>query len=181
MATTQKPRPPPKAAVTVLDVPGPQFVASYAKFLKRSGKIELPRWVDYVKTGIHKELAPYDPDWYYIRAASIARKVYINGGRGVGSLRKAYGGSMRRGAIPPTFVPASGSIIRHIFHQLEKLKVLEKHPKGGRRISRIGRRDLDRIAGRVAAANKSLAAEQAAQSQVQVVQPATQTPPTTQK
>lgn len=154
MATTatpaHKPRPEPKAAVTVLDVSGAQFVAAYAKFLKRSGKMELPRWVDYVKTGIHKELAPYDPDWYYIRAgilvsfswwninsirfffheASIARKIYLNGGRGVGSLRRAYGGSMRRGSIPSTFVPGSGSIVRHIFHQLEKIKVLEKHPKG---------------------------------------------------
>ena len=34
----------------------------------RSGKITLPAYVDYVKTGKHKELAPYDKDWYYIRA-----------------------------------------------------------------------------------------------------------------
>ena len=34
----------------------------------RSGKITLPNYVDYVKTGKHKELAPYDKDWYYIRA-----------------------------------------------------------------------------------------------------------------
>lgn len=31
-------------------------------------KMELPHWVDIVKTGTLKELAPYDPDWYYIRA-----------------------------------------------------------------------------------------------------------------
>jgi len=31
-------------------------------------QIELPEWTDIVKTGRHKELAPYDPDWYYIRA-----------------------------------------------------------------------------------------------------------------
>ena len=34
----------------------------------RSGKIALPNYVDYVKTGKHKELAPYDKGWYYIRA-----------------------------------------------------------------------------------------------------------------
>jgi len=34
----------------------------------RTGKITLPAYVDYVKTGKHKELAPYDKDWYYIRA-----------------------------------------------------------------------------------------------------------------
>lgn len=32
------------------------------------GQIELPPWTDIVKTGVLKELAPYDPDWYYIRA-----------------------------------------------------------------------------------------------------------------
>ena len=31
-------------------------------------QIQLPSWVDLVKTGALKELAPYDPDWYYIRA-----------------------------------------------------------------------------------------------------------------
>ena len=40
-------------------------------------QIQLPSWVDIVKTGAHKELAPYDPDWYYTRAASLARKVYM--------------------------------------------------------------------------------------------------------
>ena len=28
----------------------------------------MPEWVDLVKTAKSKELAPYDPDWYYIRA-----------------------------------------------------------------------------------------------------------------
>lgn len=31
-------------------------------------QIQLPNWVDIVKTGRYKELAPYDPDWYYVRA-----------------------------------------------------------------------------------------------------------------
>src|ERR1700685_2927999 len=44
------------------------FITAYASHLKRSGKLEVPTWVDIVKTGSFKELAPYDPDWYYIRA-----------------------------------------------------------------------------------------------------------------
>lgn len=32
--------------------------------------MELPEWTDIVKTGVLKELAPYDPDWYYIRAGN---------------------------------------------------------------------------------------------------------------
>ena len=34
-------------------------------------QIELPPWTDIVKTGKFKELAPYDPDWYYIRAGRL--------------------------------------------------------------------------------------------------------------
>ena len=44
------------------------FIAAYASHLKRSGKLDIPTWVDLVKTGSFKELAPYDPDWYYVRA-----------------------------------------------------------------------------------------------------------------
>ena len=40
----------------------------------RSGKITLPSYVDYVKTGKHKELAPYDKDWYYIRAGECRNR-----------------------------------------------------------------------------------------------------------
>ena len=31
-------------------------------------QIQLPNWVDIVKTAPFKEMAPYDPDWYYVRA-----------------------------------------------------------------------------------------------------------------
>lgn len=37
----------------------------------RSAKIKLPEYVDYVKTGRHKELAPYDKDWYFVRAGKL--------------------------------------------------------------------------------------------------------------
>lgn len=47
------------------------FIAAYASHLKRSGKLEVPTWVDIVKTGAYKELAPYDPDWYYVRAGAF--------------------------------------------------------------------------------------------------------------
>lgn len=58
----------------------------------RSDKIKLPDYVDYVKTAKHKELAPYDRDWYYIRAASVVRHIYLRKGVGVGALQKVYGG-----------------------------------------------------------------------------------------
>lgn len=45
-----------------------EFIKAYSSHLKRSGKLEIPTWVDIVKTGPQKELAPYDPDWFYVRA-----------------------------------------------------------------------------------------------------------------
>ena len=57
-----------KTGVTVRDVPAAKFIAAYADVLKNNDKFVVPKWVDTVKTGVHKELAPYDPDWYYIRA-----------------------------------------------------------------------------------------------------------------
>jgi len=57
------------------------FIAAYASHLKRSGKLEVPIWADIVKTGAYKELAPYDPDWYYVRAGTSSRfsKVDLTG------------------------------------------------------------------------------------------------------
>ena len=46
----------------------------------------MPTWVDIVKTGAFKEQAPYDPDWWYIRAATLARHVYLHKSVGVLSL-----------------------------------------------------------------------------------------------
>ena len=45
--------------VTLKDVPANDFMAAYADFLKRTNKIELPKWVDLVKTGHYHELTPY--------------------------------------------------------------------------------------------------------------------------
>merc|ERR1711957_695127 len=86
------------APKTVKDVQSHEFVVAYAAYLRSTGKFETPSWVDLVKTAPHKEYAPYEPDWYFIRAASIARQIYLRGGRGVGGFRKLYGGSKRRGS-----------------------------------------------------------------------------------
>lgn len=57
--------------ITVKDVDAQSFIKAYSAHLKRSGKLEIPKWVDLVKTGTYKELAPYDPDWFYVHAGII--------------------------------------------------------------------------------------------------------------
>uniref|UniRef100_A0A8C0T6Q6 Ribosomal protein S19 n=1 Tax=Canis lupus familiaris TaxID=9615 RepID=A0A8C0T6Q6_CANLF len=60
--------------VTVKDV-NQEFIRALAAFLKKSGKLKVPEWVDTVKLVKHKELAPYDENWFYTRAASTAHGV----------------------------------------------------------------------------------------------------------
>merc|ERR1711937_215429 len=95
-----------------------------------------------------KELAPYDEDWYYIRLASVARKVYLRQKTGVGALRKVYGGADRRGARPSRFTTCSGGLIRKILQDLEEMGVVTKAEKG-RMITDEGQRSLDSIAFKV--------------------------------
>mmetsp|Transcript_136981 Transcript_136981/g.193801 ORF Transcript_136981/g.193801 Transcript_136981/m.193801 type:complete len:150 (+) Transcript_136981:76-525(+) len=135
--------------ICVRDISANAFIQAYAEHLKNSDKFELPVWADTVKTAVFKELAPYGEDWYYIRAASIARKVYLRPGVGVGMLQKWYGGSYRRGTRTEHFRKASAGVIRSVLIQLEEMKVIEKTESGGRRISTVGQQDLDRIAGSV--------------------------------
>ncbi|EPQ27849.1 uncharacterized protein PFL1_04593 [Pseudozyma flocculosa PF-1] len=130
----------------VRDVDAAAFINAYAQHLKRSGKIEVPTWVDIVKTGAYKEQAPYDPDWYYVRAAALARHIYLRKAVGIGALKKLHGGASNRGFRPSHHADASGSVQRKVVQGLEQIGVLEKDPKGGRRISQDGQRDLDRIA-----------------------------------
>ena len=47
-------------------------------------------------------------------AASIARKVYLRQGLGVGLMRRQYGGRKSRGTCPERFEKSAGGLIRHI-------------------------------------------------------------------
>ncbi|XP_052255394.1 40S ribosomal protein S19-like isoform X2 [Dreissena polymorpha] len=141
--------------ISVKDVGSHEFNKAFAAFLKKTGKMKAPEWTDFIKTGRYKELAPYDPDWYFHRAASIARHLYIRSPAGIGSFEKIYGGRQRRGCAPPHFCRGNGSIARRILQSLENLKLVEKDTNGGRKLTSQGRRDLDRIAAQIASKNKA--------------------------
>ncbi|KAH0508844.1 40S ribosomal protein S19 [Microtus ochrogaster] len=83
-----------------------------------------------------------------------ARHLYLRGGAGVGSMTKIYGGRQRNGVRPSHFSRGSKSVARCFLQALEGLKMVEKDQDGGRKLTPQGQRDLDRIAGQVAAANK---------------------------
>jgi len=138
----------PSKGSTVKDVPADKFIAKLADHFKRTQEIVPPEWSDIVKTAPHKQLCPNDEDWFYIRAASIARKVYIRGDTGVGAFQKIYGGRSSKGSGRKHYAKASRGINRNVLLQLEGLSLIKK-AKVGRRITKKGQNVLDTIAAEV--------------------------------
>merc|ERR1712154_301606 len=139
-----------KMGISVKDVNQHEFTKALAAFLKKSGKLKVPEWADIVKLGRFNELAPYDEDWYFTRAASTCRHLYIRSPAGVGSFTKIYGAKKRTGTAPSHACRANRSIARKVLQSLEALKLVEKDANtGGRKLTAQGRRDLDRIAAQV--------------------------------
>merc|ERR1739840_58154 len=87
------------------DVDQQKFTVALAAFLKKSGKMKVPDWVDITKTNIAKELAPYDEDWFYTRSASMARHIYIRSPVGVKTVCKIYGVRKNNGSAPSHWRP----------------------------------------------------------------------------
>ncbi|KAI8393246.1 Ribosomal protein S19e [Nakaseomyces glabratus] len=75
-------------------------------------------------------MPPQDSEgWFYKRAASVARHIYLRKEVGVGKLNKLYGNAKSRGARPSHHADASGSINRRVLQALEKIGVVELSPK----------------------------------------------------
>lgn len=144
-----------KRVAVVKDVSAAQFITEYAAYLKRTDKLTIPSWVEYVKTGSNKQLAPYDKDWLYVRAAALARKVYLRPDIGVGALKKEFGGVKNYGTTPCHYVTGSGKIIRYLLRELEDKGIIETTRDEdteralGRRITKKGQQELDSIAKQV--------------------------------
>ena len=133
---------------TVFDVPADLLIEKVAEEFKNNNKINSPAWSNFVKTGVHKERKPENADWWYVRCASIIRRVYMDGPVGVMSLRTYYGGKKDRGVRPEVFRKGSGAIIRNALHQLEDAGFVEK-VEGGRVVSPSGRSFLDKLSGEI--------------------------------
>lgn len=129
---------------TVFDVPAELLINNVAdEFKDNNDKINAPDWTKLVKTGVHKERKPENVDWWYVRCASVLRRVYIDGPVGVKSLRTFYGGKKDRGVNPEKFRQGSGAIVRGALHQLEDAGYVVK-VDAGRIITPEGRSFLDK-------------------------------------
>ncbi len=133
--------------VTAFDVPADKLVMKASEEMKKVDAIKAPDWAPFVKTGSHNERVPDSPDWWYTRAASILRKVYMEP-VGVSRLRTVYGGRKNKGYKPEKRRDAAGNIIRKCLQQLEAAGYVKKGDKG-RVIAPEGKKLLDNLAHKI--------------------------------
>jgi len=126
-----------------------KYIPALAEALKKIPEFEVPEWAMYVKTGVSRERPPVDEDFWFTRAASILRQLYLRGVVGVGKLRTRYGSKKDRGGRPDKFFKSGGKIIRVILQQAEAAGLVEKvlRMQHGRRLTQAGRDFLDSIDG----------------------------------
>jgi len=122
------------------------LIARAAEKMKEMAELRPPSWLAFAKSGPSRQRIPQQKDFWYLRCASILRKIYIGGSKGVSRLRTAYGSKKRRGVRRKLFAKAGGSIIRKALQQLEKAGFLTKAKKGGRTLTAKGRAFLDAVA-----------------------------------
>ncbi len=113
---------------SIRDVEARKVIDITAEQLKE--KIKMPQWASYVKTGVNRERPPESKDWWYVRGASIIRRLYLDGPVGVSRLRSYYGGLHRRGHKPAHFARGGGKVIRTLLTDLEKAGLVAKDKKG---------------------------------------------------
>jgi len=115
--------------MTIYDVDATDLIEELAKELQNIETIKPPEWATFVKTGASRERPPARKDWWYMRSASVLRKVNIRGPIGVSKLRTIYGGKKNRGHQPEIFRKSSGNILRKILQQLEKAELVKQEKK----------------------------------------------------
>ncbi len=135
---------------TVYDIPADMFIRQVAEELKKNPVVQPPEWAAFAKTGVHREMPPEDPDWWYMRSASVLRRVYIDGPVGIQRMRSFYGGKRDRGSSPYQFRRGSGSILRKALQQLESAGYVSQN-KEGRIVTAAGRSFMDNVANSVKA------------------------------
>ena len=144
----------PNETITIKDVPADKFISAYAAHLKKTQKIQPLEGHGYLKTAYYKDMQPENPDWYYVRAAALARKMYLRPQIGVGRLRHLFGSCRRNGFARNKHGKAAGKIIRHALIQLEKAGILTRYKDQGevydtRVVSKEGQKELNEVAKNV--------------------------------
>jgi small subunit ribosomal protein S19e len=129
--------------VHAFDVPASALLPRVATELKSRQLVNPPPWAAFVKTGVSRQQAPTQPDWWYLRSASVLRKIYLNGPTGVTRLAAEYGGRRDRGSAPYHARSGSRSVLREIVQQLQGAGLIKPYKNRGRLVSPTGLKLLD--------------------------------------
>jgi small subunit ribosomal protein S19e len=130
-----------------------EYNLKLAEALKKIEEFEEPEWVGFVKSSPSKERPIEDIDFWYKRAASILRQIYIKKIVGVNRFRIKYGSKKNRGMRPERFQKAGGKIIRTILQQSDKAGLTEiaktikgvQKRKPGRQLTKKGKEFLEEL------------------------------------
>jgi small subunit ribosomal protein S19e len=138
---------------TVYDVPADALIEALVEEFESEAEIEAPEWMAYTKSGADRELPPEQDDFWPRRAASLLRKVAVDGPVGVGALKTEYGGgkqgSTRYRVRPRKSADGSGNVIRTALQQLEAAGYVETAEGEGRKVTGEGQSLLDETAAEV--------------------------------
>jgi len=136
---------------SVFEVDAEEFNKLLASELKKVPEFEEPDWVGFVKSSVARSRPIDEEDFWFKRAASILRQIYIRGVVGANRLRTRYGGKKNRGGKRSVMRKGSGKIIRLILQQAEKAGFLEKTEgkRKGRRLTKQGVKFLEDIAEKI--------------------------------
>jgi small subunit ribosomal protein S19e len=133
---------------TLYDVPADALIERVADEI--ADDLEEPDWLAFAKTGESRELPPQQEDFWQTRAASLLRKVAVDGPVGVDRLSTEYGGrkqgSTRYVVSCEHSTAGSKKIIRVCLQQLEEADLVVTAEGEGRRIAPAGQRLLDETA-----------------------------------
>lgn len=127
------------------DLPASVLLPRLAGELRTRQAVAPPSWATFVKTGVHKQRAPTQTDWWYLRSASVLRKIYLRGHVGVARLSADYGGKRDRGSAPYHARTGSRAVLREIVQQLERSGLVQPYKSMGRRVSPEGQKLLDAL------------------------------------
>jgi small subunit ribosomal protein S19e len=132
-----------------VDVPPAAFLPRLADSLRSRPGLAPPGWAAFAKTGVHKTRAPATADWWFLRSASVLRKIHLLGPVGVAHLASEYGGKRDRGSKPYHARSGSRSVTREIVSQLQGAGLVRPEKNRGRALTAEGQRLLDQIARQV--------------------------------
>ncbi len=127
-----------------------KLIEAMAKEMEKMDQITPPEWASVVKTGVSKERAPAQKNWWYVRSASVLRKIARGDALGVSRLRRIYGSRKRSGHRPEHKHVASGAVIRKILQQLEAAELVKTAKPRGRITTPKGKKFINDVSKKIA-------------------------------